>query len=64
MYIDSITNIEGLDARLTPLPSQDVVRGTLVIECTEINDSTIGAAYGMLEALVGLHLVGITLRVS
>lgn len=38
---------------LDPLPSQDVVRGTLVIKSTEIDESTIGAAYGMLEALVG-----------
>eukprot|EP00435_Cladocopium_sp_Y103_P049005 s1461_g14.t1 len=32
---------------------KDVVRGTLVIKCKEIDESTIGAAYGMLEALVG-----------
>eukprot|EP00435_Cladocopium_sp_Y103_P042980 s1461_g12.t1 len=32
---------------------KDVVRGTLVIKCKEIDESTIGATYGMLEALVG-----------
>lgn len=32
---------------------KDVVRGTLVIKSKEIDKSTIGAAYGMLEALVG-----------